>query len=65
MKEIIELLNQTNGDRLFLYSIVFLLTIGIVARMVSEIVDSISKAFYKKGDTGPIGAKGDKGEPGK
>jgi hypothetical protein len=48
MKELLETLNATSGDRLFGYSIVLLIIISIVG---NTIVDSIA-AFRKKQENG-------------
>ena len=48
MKEIIEILNSTPIERVLLYSIVFLFSVGLITRMFIDIVYYITKIFREK-----------------
>lgn len=43
MKELIELLNNTDSDRVFGYSIVFLIALALVVKGLVEIVKILKK----------------------
>ena len=45
MVEIIEALNNTSGNRVFLYSLIYLASIYLFGMMVKTIVNSISKVI--------------------
>lgn len=48
MRELIELLNNTSGERVFFYSIVFLIALGTVSTALVGIVNSIGRNIRRR-----------------
>ena len=48
MRELIELLNNTSGDRVFFYGIVFLVALGTVSTALVGVVNSIGRNIRRR-----------------
>lgn len=48
MKDLFEVLNNTSGERLFFYGIVFLVALGTVSTALVGIVDSIGRNIRRR-----------------